>query len=97
MTDQPDLMSEESQRAHIVSMFRTLFANPDLSVFVTWTETEEIVASFTEIFDPTDPSQCRSFFLMEIGSDDDHYRFELWLDGRDTGVYVEFAFPGETL
>ena len=28
------------------------------------------------------------FFLFEIGSDDCEYRFELWIDGRDTGIYV---------
>lgn len=86
MTDQDHLMTEESQRAHITACFHTLL-NRQVPLTVTWTDNEEIVVSLTP----------QIFFLMEIGSDDDRYRFELWYDCRDTGIYVEFAFPGEEL
>ena len=87
MIDLSDLMSEESQRTHIIDQFRILFDNTVLPVTVEWTPAEEIVVSWNPLI----------FYIMDIGSDDDRYRFELWLDGRDTGIYIEFAFPGEML
>lgn len=87
--NEDQLMSEESQRAHIIAMFRLLFNRPDLPVAVDWDNVNEtIFVNFGSL---------DVYFLMEIGSDDDRYRFELWLNARDTGVYVEFALPGEQL
>lgn len=88
MIEQADLMSEESQRQHIIGCIRVLFNSATLPVTVEWTANEEIVVNF---------GIDHSWFLMEIGSDDDRYRFELWYNCRDTGIYLEFAFPGETL
>lgn len=86
MTDQ---MSIESQRSHIADRFKTLFNNPTLVCNVEWTADEAIVVDHGNAY--------TLFWLMEIGSDDDRYRFELWVNGADTGIYVEFAFPGEVL
>lgn len=88
MDDQADLMSEQSQRAHIVGCFRVLFNDPNLPVAVDWGSDETILVSL---------GSDHSWFLMTIGSDDDRYRFELWYNCCDTGIYLEFAFPGETL
>lgn len=75
----------ERQRSYLSEKFRLMgIPNPRIHV-----EDENIVVWTGE--------PMTDFWLMEIGSDDDRYRFELWHEGRDSGIYVEFALEGETL
>lgn len=80
----------ERQRDYIAMRFINL--NPGINPTVEQTDDETII-----VYPMGTPNRTDRFWLMEIGSDDDRYRFELWVDGRDTGIYVEFAFEGETL
>jgi len=83
-----DTLSLEAQTAYIRGRFSMLFPTYPRVDF----DDERICVSFGP-----QPDEVTDFWLMEIGSDDDRYRFELWENGRDTGIYVEFAFEGETL
>lgn len=84
-----DTMSLERQAVHVEGRFSELFPN---------TEPRAVWDDETIVVYPNGlPNETPFFWLMEIGSDDDRYRFELWHDGRDTGIYVEFAFEGESL
>lgn len=85
-----DPMSLDSQTTHIEAAFRKLLMNPTLPVYVLFTDGEEIIVSHQRPFG----GGPNLWWLMEIPSDDDgFYRFELWLDGRDTNHWVKFPYP----
>lgn len=88
-----DAMSMQRQSDHVASRFAEALGVNAGRVNVEFTFTEEIVVHL----DPESSNDTERFWVMEIGSDDDRYRFELWQNGCDTGIYVEFAFEGETL
>lgn len=89
-----DPMSPERQKAFIEMRFRQLLdLKPSDRVEVTWEDENEQVIVEIGI----EMNARGRYFLMQVGSDDDRYRFELWNNGQDTGLYVEFAFEGETL
>lgn len=91
-----DLMSLESQTSHIMGQFSKVY--PKMTPTVVFTPHEEIVVSDGPIADPSDPdTQCPHMWIMTIGSDDEYYTFELWVEGRDTGIYLRFGFPGEPM
>jgi hypothetical protein len=88
-----DTMSLAAQTAFIAGRFALLY--PGFSPSVRFTADEDIAVY--PLGDDVAVGFGAAFWLMNIGSDDDRYRFELWLDGCDTGIYIEFAFEGETL
>jgi hypothetical protein len=77
-----DMTDAERQAAYLTDQFRKVFpqSQPDVQ-----TADETIIVSLV-----ADPYIPNDFWLMEIGSDEDVYVFELWLNGCESGIYLSF-------